>query len=102
MGPQRMYPLHPYREGVEKAVAAENLQEVASRTSDAEILLGFAFLAQAGNPVRKELASLALKANPEYARVAAVLPLMLDGVDEDAVQELIDRDFDNALGHYFR
>ena len=97
-----MYPLHPIREAVEKAIATQPLKEVASKATDPDIFLGLALLAQAGNPVRKELSELAAKAKAEYAHVAAVLPLLLDGVDEGSVSELIKRDLENALGHYLQ
>ena len=50
----------------------------------------------------QDLSDLAVKANSKLAPAAAVLPVMLDGIDESAVCELIHRDPDNALGHYFK
>ena len=79
---------------------AENLKAVASATSDPEILLGLTFLAKAGDPVRKELAEMAVRARNEYTPVVAVLPLIMDRIDEESVVELVRRDPDNALGHH--
>ncbi|MCI0535829.1 MAG: hypothetical protein L0Z50_11450 [Verrucomicrobiales bacterium] len=98
---RRMFPLHPFREAVEKAISTEQLKAFATK-ADPEILLGLAMLAQAENPVRKELSHLAGRAKAEYAPVIALLPLMLDGVDENSVGELITRDPDNALGYYLQ
>jgi hypothetical protein len=101
-GAQRMYPVPPIRDEVEKAISADKLKEFASNVTEPEILLGLALLAQAGNPIRKELLNTAVQAKADLAPVAAVLPLMLDGVDESAVRELIERDPDNALGYYLQ
>jgi len=97
-----MYPVDPMRDTVEKAISTENLKAFASRTTDPNVLLGLALLAQAGNPIRKALLNLALRCNPEFAPIAVVTPLMLDGVDESSIHDLLQRDADNALGHYLR
>src|SRR5688572_17266129 len=101
-GAQRMYPVDAIREAVEQAVSTDSLKALASKTTDPDLLLGLALLAQAGNPVRKEFSTAAVQANADYAAVAALLPLMLDGVDEPAIAELIRCDRQNALGHYLQ
>ncbi len=100
--PINMPNLSPYRESVDKAVSAESLRAAASTTEDPVFLLGLAFLARAGAPVRKEVAERAVKARSEYAPVVAVLSVMLDRIDEGSVGELVQRDPDNALGHYLQ
>jgi len=94
--------LPPYREAVDKVASAENLKAVASATSDPEILLGLTFLAKAGDPVRKELAEMAVRTRKEYTPIVAVLSLIMDRIDEQSVGELVHRDPDNALGHYLQ
>ena len=94
--------LPPYRESVDKVALAENLEAVASATSDPDILLGLTFLAKAGDPVRKELAEMAVRTRNEYNPIAAVLSLIMDRIDEESVGELVHRDPDNALGHYLQ
>ena len=101
-GAQRMYPVPAIRDTVERAIATESLKNLASKTTDSKTLLGLAFLAQAGDPIRKELLNVAVQAGAGFAPVAAVLPLMFDGVDESAVDDLLQRDPENALGHYLR
>jgi hypothetical protein len=100
--PINMPNLPPYRESVDRVVSAENLKAVASATSDPEILLGLSYLARAGDPVRKEISEMALRARSQYAPVVAVLSLIMDRIDEESVGVLIQRDADNALGHYLQ
>src|SRR5688572_15314725 len=97
-GPQKMLDLPTLSEAVAKAL--EDLASVTSKTTDPELLLGFASLAPPGNDVRREVCQRAVKARSEYSPIAAVLMLMLDRVDQDSVDELIKRDPDNALGYY--
>lgn len=92
----------PNSESVAKAASAESLRAIASTTSDSAVLLGLTFLARAGDPVRKEIGELAAKTKPEYAPIVAVLSLMMDSVDKATVSELVQRDPDNALGHYLQ
>ena len=99
---QKAFPLPTYREAVDKAIAAESLRAAAAKTTDPEVWLGLAYLAQVGSPVRGELLDKAVKAKPEYAPVVAVLAIAMDGSDEKSVEELIRRDPDNALGHYLQ
>ena len=91
-----------YRESVDKAASAENLRALASTTSDPEVLLGFCFFAKAGDPVRKELAEMAVRQRNEYVPIVALLSLIMDRIDEESVGKLIQRDPDNALGHYLQ
>ena len=97
---EKMFPLPTNSEAVDRAVSAENLRAVAAKTQDAQVLLGLTYLAQTGDPVRAELAERAVAANPEYAPIVAVLAAMMDGVDEQTVAALLERDPENALGHY--
>jgi tetratricopeptide (TPR) repeat protein len=99
---QKAYPLHTYREAVDKAIAEESLRATAAKTTDSEVWLGLAYLAQVGSPVRGELLDKAVKAKPEYAPIAGVLAIAMDGSDEKSVDELIRRDLDNALGYYLQ
>ncbi len=94
--------LPPFRESVDKVASAENLNAVASTTSDPEVLLGLSFLAKAGDPVRKQLAKMAASARNEYIPIVAVLSLIMDHIDEESVAELVQRDPDNALGYYLQ
>ena len=75
--PKKMFPLPTHRESVDRAICAENLKAVASKTTDPEVLMGLAFLARTGDPVRQELGELAVKARPESAPVVAVLAMVL-------------------------
>ena len=70
---QKMFPLPTYREAVDKAVLPDNLKAAASRTTDPEVLLGFAFLAPVGSPVRQEISDMAVKGRPDYTPIAAML-----------------------------
>jgi len=99
---QKAFPLPTYREAVDKSIAAESLRATAAKTSDPEVWLGLAYLAQVGSPVRAELLDMAVKAKPEYAPIASVLAIAMDGSDEKSADELIRRDPDNSLGYYLR
>ncbi|SPE54274.1 hypothetical protein SBV1_180016 [Verrucomicrobia bacterium] len=87
-------------EAVDKAVSAESLKAAASRTTDPQVLLGLAFLAEVGSPVRQEISGLAVKARPDYAPIATILAIGMDGPNEESISELIKRDPNNALGYY--
>jgi hypothetical protein len=89
-----------FRDSVDKAVSAENLQAAAAKATDPQVLLGLAFLAPTGGPVRRNLSELAVKARPDYDPILAVLAITMDGPDEMSLGELIKRDPDNALGYY--
>jgi hypothetical protein len=101
-GPQKMLDLSPFSLAVAKAVSAENLHAIAAATTNPEVLLGLTFLTPAGNPARREISHRATNAQPEYRPIVAVLALAMDGVDQDAVAELIRQDPDNALGYYLQ
>src|SRR6266568_2629257 len=100
--PIKMPNLASFRESVDRAVSAENLRALASTTTEPIVLLGLSFLARSGDPVRKELADLAARGKSEYARVVAVLAVMMERIDAESVSELAQRDPDNALGHYLQ
>lgn len=87
-------------EAVDKAAAPSNLQAVARQTSDPDVWLGLSLLAQPGEPVRRQLSEMAVKAKPEYGPAAIVLANAMDGVTEESAAELIRRDPENALGYY--
>jgi hypothetical protein len=89
-----------FRESVDKAVSAENLQAAAAQATDPQVLLGLAFLAPIEGAVRRNLSEMALKARPDYDPILAVIAITMDGPDEMSVAELIKRDPDNALGYY--
>lgn len=97
-----MFDLPTYREPVDKAVSVEDLKAVAWRTTDPQVLLGLAFLARVGSPVRQEISEMAVKARTEYAPLVAVLAIAMDAIDEQSIGELIRRDPDNALGYYLQ
>src|SRR4030095_13563831 len=99
---QKMFPLPSYSEAVDRAISTENLKATAAKTTDPQVLLGLAFLAQSGDPTRREIADIAMKTKPEYAAILAVVTLAMDGVDEKSIGDLIRIDPDNALGHYLR
>ena len=86
-----------FRESVDKAVSAENLQAAAAKATDPQVLLGLAFLAPTEGAVRRNLSELALKARPDYDPILAVVAITMDGPDEMSVGELVKRDPDNAL-----
>jgi tetratricopeptide (TPR) repeat protein len=96
------YVLPTYSNTLDKTITAENLKAVASRTTDPRVLLGIAFLAQTGSPARPEVSEMAVKSNPWYAAVVAVIAVSLDAIDEKSVTELIKLDPDNALGYYLQ
>lgn len=95
-----MFVLPTFRESVDKAVSAENLQAAAAKATDPQVLLGLAILAPTGSPVRRNLSEMAVKAKPDYDPILAVLAITMDRPDEMSVGELIKRDPDNALGYY--
>lgn len=98
--PVKVPNLPPTLESVGRAVSAENLRSVATASTEPLVLLGLCFLASSGDPVRHELADLAIRRNSDYARITALLSLMLDRVDWDSARELIAKDPENAIGHY--
>jgi hypothetical protein len=100
--PIRMPNLPSFSEPVERAAAADNLRTVASTTSEALVLLGLSFFAKAGDPVRKEISAMAVRAKSEYAPIVAVLAVIMDGIDAESVDELVQRDRDSALGDYLQ
>ena len=100
--PIKMPNLASFRESVDRSVSAESLRALASTTTDPIVSLGFSFLARSGDPVRKELADLAVRGKSDYARVVAVLAVMMERIDAESVGELVQRDPDNALGHYLQ
>src|SRR5205823_4674331 len=91
-----------FRESVDMAVSAENLQAAAARATDPQVLLGLAFLAPTEGSVRRSLSQLAVKARPDYDPILAVVAITMDGPDEMSAGELTKRDPDNALGYYVR
>src|SRR6266480_1579736 len=99
---QKTFDLPTYRESVDQAASAENLKAVALKSTDPQVLLGLAFLARVGDPVRNEISEIAVETTPAYAPVVTVLGIMMDGADESSVDELIRRDPDNALGYYLQ
>ncbi len=100
--PINMPTLAAYRESVDRAASAESLRAAAAVTSDSEALLGLSFFAKARDPVRKELSEMAVRARSEYAPVVALLAIIMDRIDAGSVGELVQRDPDNALGHYLQ
>ncbi len=100
--PIKMPNLASFRESVDRSVCAENLRALASTTTEPIVLLGLSFLARSEDPVRKELADLAVRGKNEYAQVVAVLAVMMERIDAESVGELVRRDPDNALGHYLQ
>jgi hypothetical protein len=101
--PTRIPDLSPARESVVRAVSSENVRALAANTSDPSTLLGLSFMVRSGqDSVRKELGALAAAGNSQYAPVVAGLCLMLDRIDAETVGELVQRDPNNALGHYLQ
>ena len=100
--PKKMFVRPTFRESVDGAVFGENLKAVASNTTDPEVLLGLAFLAQTGDTIRPEISKTASEARPDYAPIVAVVAITMEGIDEQSIGELIRRDPDNALGYYLR
>jgi len=84
------------------AISAENLQSLAAKTSDPEVLLGIAYLVHEESAIRREISEAAAKARPEYAPIVKVLAVAVDRADEQSVGELIESDPDNALGFYLQ
>ncbi len=99
---QEKYQLPTYNAALEKAVEAENLKAVASKSSDPDVLLGLDFLVRRGNAARREIAELVVKAKPAYAPIVAVVAVQMDGPDEKTIAELIKSDPDNACGYYLQ
>ena len=92
----------PSREPAARAVSDENLRGAAANCSQ-EVLFGLALLAEAGSPVRKELFDRRELADATvYTAAMAVMTLVLDRVDVEAVDRLVERDEQNALGYYLR
>lgn len=89
-------------ETVETAVSAENLRALAAKTDDPDVLLGLAYLVRPGDPLRSEIAQRAAAIKPDYAALAAVIAILMDGADEATVKQLIERDPENALGYYMQ
>src|SRR5438876_2237464 len=100
--PKKMFAQPTFRESLDKAVCGENLKAVATNTTDPEVLLGLAFLAQTGDRIRPEISKLAVEARPDYGPIVTVLAITMDGIDEQSIGKLIQRDPDNALGYYLR
>jgi len=100
--PITMPGLPSYRESVDRAVSAENLRAAALTTTDPEVLLGLSFLARAGDPVRKELAAMAVQAKSEFANVVAVLSAIIARIDAESDGPVRQADPDNALSHYLQ
>ena len=100
--PTKMQDLPPFCESVKRAVSAENLRAAASSTAEPLCLLGLSFLARSGDQVRSEIADRVVRATPEYAHIAALLPVAMDRIDADSVSELVQKDPENALGYYLQ
>src|SRR5258705_12349233 len=104
MGPnfdsQKRFDLRTFSEALDGVITPENLRTIASTVSDPETVLGLACLAGSASPARQELLEMAVRGRQEYRPVGVVLPLILDGIDQNAIGELIRIDPDNALGHY--
>jgi hypothetical protein len=92
--------LPPLSELVKKTVSAESLRAAASSTAEPLRLLGFAFLARSRDPVRQEIGNMAVRAEPGYAPIVALLTVTLDRIDDGSVAELVRKDPGNALGPY--
>jgi hypothetical protein len=98
--PQKCFHLRTFSKALDRIFAPENLRTIASTLSDPETVLGLACLAGSRSPVRQELLETAVRGTQKYRSVGAVLRLILDGIDPNAVMELIRVDPDNALGYY--
>ncbi len=98
----KMHDLPVKLDAVKKVVAAENLRVIAAKTEDPDVLLGLAYLVGPGDPLREEIAQRAVAIKPEYAPLAAVIAVLMDGADEALVKRLIERDPQNALGYYMQ
>ena len=91
-----------FRESVDVAVSAANLQVAAAQATDPQVLLGLALLAPTEGSIRRNLSELAVKARPDYDPILAVVAITMDGPDEMSAGELIQRDPENALGYYLQ
>jgi len=100
--PINMPNLPTFRESVDRAVSPENLRLLASTTTDPGVLLGLSFLARSGEPVRKELGELAVRAKAECAPIVALLAVMMERIDAESVGDLVQKDPQNGLGHYLQ
>ncbi len=98
----KMHDLPVKVEAVNTAVAAENLRAVAEKTDDPDVLLGLAYLVRPGDPLRDQIGQRAAAIQPDYAPLAAVLAVLMDGADEASVKQLMERDPENALGYYMQ
>jgi hypothetical protein len=87
---------------VEKAIDSKNLAALGGKTQDPDVLLGLLHLTRKGDPLAKDLAERVAKLKPEYAPIATVMRITIEGPDEASVAELNARDADNALGHYLQ
>jgi hypothetical protein len=85
-----------------KAIAPEKLKAAAASTSDADVLLGLMYLTQTNDPAGEDIATLVLKAKPDYAPVVGVLRVCISRPEDKNVAELVSLDPENALGHYLR
>jgi hypothetical protein len=99
-GPQKLFDPPTFSEEVDKAVSVEKLHAVASTITDPAVLFGLGCLARPGGSVWREIFERAAEKGREYGPIGAVFALMMDGVSESAVNEVIQRDPDNALGYY--
>src|SRR5262245_43012243 len=104
MGPQfdPKKPFDPptFSGAVDKAVSAENLWAVMSVITNPQVLLGLGCLARPGSAVRGEMFDRTIEKGREYGPIGAVFALTMDGVSDSVVNEVIERDPDNALGYY--
>jgi len=98
----RIYDLPIPSGPLQKTLAVESLKAVAEKSDDADLLLGIAYLAPAGDPLRQQISERVIKIKPEYAPSAAALAVMMDGADEANVARLIKVDPENALGYYMQ
>src|SRR5439155_6063459 len=68
-----------FRESVDVAVSAANLQVAAAQATDPQVLLGLALLAPTEGSIRRNLSELAVKARPDYDPILAVGGNTMDG-----------------------
>jgi len=94
--------LRPFSAAVARVVSCEHLETMASATTEPEVWLGLALLVRSGSPRRSAIADRAAVARPAYRRIFAVLGLTLDGIDDEAIAQVIREDPDNALGYYLQ
>ena len=97
-----MWDLPTYSDAVDKALSPQNLKSIASKSKDADVLLGLAFLVRPGDPMRGEIADLVVKSKADYAPIAAVIAVRMDGIDDKTIGELLKSDPDNACGYYLQ